>query len=337
AIEASPRHPVLVDKFLEDAIEVDVDAISDGEMVVIAGIMEHIEHAGIHSGDSACVLPPHTLSEPIIEEIRQNTYALAKELNIIGLINIQYAIRENEVYVLEVNPRASRTIPFVSKAIGVSLANLATKVILGKKLKELGFTQEVIPAHVSVKEVVFPFTRFPGVDTILGPEMRSTGEVIGIDSSFGMAFAKSQIAAGQLLPKEGTIFISVKDRDKPVILPAVERLVKLGFSLVGTEGTWKFLSERGFKMGQVKKVGEGRPDVVDLMKNGEIALVINTPSGKKPRQDEVKIRTNAYLNSIPIITTAQGVLAAVDGIDSLIKGELKVKSIQEYHAEINYK
>ena len=337
AIEASPRHPVLVDKFLEDAIEVDVDAISDGEMVVIAGIMEHIEHAGVHSGDSACVLPPHTLSEPIIEEIRQNTYALAKELNIIGLINIQYAIRENEVYVLEVNPRASRTIPFVSKAIGVSLANLATKVILGKKLKELGFTQEVIPAHVSVKEVVFPFTRFPGVDTILGPEMRSTGEVMGIDSSFGMAFAKSQIAAGQLLPKEGTIFISVKDRDKPVILLAVERLVKLGFSLVGTEGTWKFLSERGFKMGQVKKVGEGRPDVVDLMKNGEIALVINTPSGKKPRQDEVKIRTNAYLNSIPIITTAQGVLAAVDGIDSLIKDELKVKSIQEYHAEINYK
>ncbi|MBU2462199.1 carbamoyl phosphate synthase large subunit, partial [bacterium] len=245
--------------------------------------------------------------------------------------------RENEVYVLEVNPRASRTIPFVSKAIGVSLANLATKVILGKKLKELRFTQEVIPAHVSVKEVVFPFTRFPGVDTILGPEMRSTGEVMGIDSSFGMAFAKSQIAAGQLLPKEGTIFISVKDRDKPVILPAVERLVKLGFSLVGTEGTWKFLSERGFKMGQVKKVGEGRPDVVDLMKNGEIALVINTPSGKKPRQDEVKIRTNAYLNSIPIITTAQGVLAAADGIDSLIKDELKVKSIQEYHAEINYK
>ncbi|MBU1599333.1 carbamoyl-phosphate synthase large subunit, partial [bacterium] len=337
AVEASPEHPVLVDKFLEGAIEVDVDAISDGEMVVIAGIMEHIEHAGVHSGDSACVLPPHTLSEPIIEEIRQNTYALAKELNIIGLINIQYAIRENEVYVLEVNPRASRTIPFVSKAIGVSLANLATKVILGKKLKELGFTQEVIPAHVSVKEVVFPFTRFPGVDTILGPEMRSTGEVIGIDSSFGMAFAKSQIAAGQLLPKEGTIFISVKDRDKPVILPAVERLVKLGFSLVGTEGTWKFLSERGFKMGQVKKVGEGRPDVVDLMKNGEIALVINTPSGKKPRQDEVKIRTNAYLNSIPIITTAQGVLAAADGIDSLIKDELKVKSIQEYHAEINYK
>ncbi|MBU1782687.1 carbamoyl-phosphate synthase large subunit, partial [bacterium] len=346
AVEASPEHPVLVDKFLEDAIEVDVDAISDGEMVVIAGIMEHIEHAGIHSGDSACVLPPHTLSKPIIEEIRQNTYALAKELNVIGLINIQYAIRENEVYVLEVNPRASRTIPFVSKAIGVSLAGLATKVMLGKKLKELRFTQEVIPGHVAVKEVVFPFIRFPGVDTVLGPEMKSTGEVMGIDSHFGMAFAKSQLAAGQLLPNEGTIFISVKDKDKPVILPAVERLVKLGFSLVGTEGTCKFFSEtgspgtdspgRGFKMDKVFKVGEGRPDVVDLMKNGEIVLVINTPSGKKPRQDEVKIRTNAYLHSIPIITTAQGVLAAAAGIEALItsspgKGELKVKSIQEYH------
>jgi len=346
AVEASPEHPVLVDKFLEGAIEVDVDAISDGEMVVIAGIMEHIEHAGIHSGDSACVLPPHTLSKPIIEEIRQNTYALAKELNVIGLINIQYAIRENEVYVLEVNPRASRTIPFVSKAIGVSLAGLATKVMLGKKLKELRFTQEVIPGHVAVKEVVFPFIRFPGVDTVLGPEMKSTGEVMGIDSHFGMAFAKSQLAAGQLLPNEGTIFISVKDKDKPVILPAVERLVKLGFSLVGTEGTCKFFSEtgspgtdspgRGFKMDKVFKVGEGRPDVVDLMKNGEIVLVINTPSGKKPRQDEVKIRTNAYLHSIPIITTAQGVLAAAAGIEALItsspgKGELKVKSIQEYH------
>ncbi|MDI6736854.1 MAG: ATP-grasp domain-containing protein, partial [bacterium] len=208
AVEASPEHPVLVDKFLEDAIEVDVDALSDGEMVVIAAIMEHIEHAGIHSGDSACVLPPHTLSKPIIEKIRQNTYSLARELNVIGLINIQYAIRENEVFVLEVNPRASRTIPFVSKAIGVSLASLATKVMLGKTLKELGFTQEIIPEHVAVKEVVFPFLRFPGVDTVLGPEMKSTGEVMGLDTTFGMAFAKSQLAAGQILPKQGTIFIS---------------------------------------------------------------------------------------------------------------------------------
>ncbi len=331
AVEASPEHPVLVDKFLEDAIEVDVDALSDGEMVVIAGIMEHIEHAGIHSGDSTCVLPPHTLSEPIIEKLKQNTYALARELNVIGLINIQYAIRENEVFVLEVNPRASRTIPFVSKAIGVSLASLATKVMLGKTLKGFGFTKEIIPEHVAVKEVVFPFLRFPGVDTVLGPEMKSTGEVMSLDTTFGMAFAKSQLAAGQILPKQGTIFISVKDKDKPVILSAVERFVKLGFNLVGTAGTWKFFNERGFKMGSVFKVGEGRPDVVDLMKNGEIALVINTPSGKKPRQDEVKIRTNAYLHSIPIITTAQGVLAAADGIEALIKGELKVKSIQEYH------
>ncbi|MEW6095103.1 MAG: carbamoyl-phosphate synthase large subunit [bacterium] len=334
AVEASPEHPVLVDKFLEDAIEVDVDAISDGEMVVIGGIMEHIEHAGVHSGDSACVLPPHTLSKTVIEKIKQNTYALAKELNVIGLINIQYAIREGEVYVLEVNPRASRTIPFVSKAIGVSLANLATKVMLGKKLNEIGFTQEIIPKHVAVKEVVFPFVRFQGVDTVLGPEMKSTGEVMGLDIHFGMAFAKSQIAAGQLLPKEGRIFVSVKDKDKPVILPAVKKFAKLGFKLIGTEGTHNFFKQHGIIMDKVAKVGEGRPDVIDLMKNRQIQLLINTPSGKKPRQDEIKMRTNAYLHGTPIITTAQGVLAAADGIEALIKGEFGIKSIQEYHAQI---
>lgn len=333
AVEASPEQPVLVDKFLEDAIEVDVDAISDGKMVVIAGIMEHIEQAGVHSGDSACVLPPHTLSKTIIEKIKENTYALTKELNVIGLINIQYAIRDGEVYVLEVNPRASRTIPFVSKVIGVSLASLATKVMIGKTLKELNFTQQIEPKHVAVKEVVFPFIRFSGVDTILGPEMKSTGEVMGLDTNFGMAFAKSQIAAGQLLPREGTIFVSVKDKDKPLILPAVKKFAKLGFKLSGTEGTYKFFKEQGLEITKIAKVDEGRPDVIDLMKNQEVQLLINTPSGKKPRQDEIKMRTNAYLHGIPIITTAQGLLAAADGIEALIKGEFGVQSIQEYHSD----
>lgn len=336
AIKASPiPAPVLVDKFLEDAIEVDVDAISDGDSVVIGGIMEHIEHAGIHSGDSACVLPPHTLSKIVIEKIKQNTYALSKELGVIGLINIQYAIREGEVYVLEVNPRASRTIPFVSKAIGVSLAKLATKVMIGKTLKELGFTQEIVQKHVAVKEVVFPFVRFPGVDTILGPEMKSTGEVMGISSNFGMAFAKSQIAAGQLLPEKGTIFISVKDKDKPIIWPAIKKFSKLGFKLIGTQGTQKFFKQHGIVMDKIAKVGEGRPDVIDLMKNHDVQLLINTPSGKKPRQDEIKMRIYAYRYGIPLITTAQGTLAAADGIEALINGEFEVKPIQKYHAEIH--
>jgi carbamoyl-phosphate synthase large subunit len=334
AVEASADKPVLIDKFLEDAIEVDVDAISDGEIVVIGGIMEHIEHAGVHSGDSACVLPPHTLPEYVIDEIRKNTYALAKELNVIGLINIQYAIQKDKIYVLEVNPRASRTIPFVSKAIGVSLAKLATKVMLGRTLKELNFTHEIIPQHVAVKESVFPFMRFPDVDTILGPEMKSTGEVMGLDTMFGMAFVKSQIAASQHLPQHGTVFISVKDADKPLIVSAIKRLVELKFNLVGTEGTAKFFRQQGFNIERVYKVGEGRPDVVDLMKNNEIALVINTPSGKKPRQDEIKIRINAYAHGIPIVTTVRGVFAAVEGIEALIKGKLNVKSIHEYHTEL---
>jgi len=332
AVNVSPEYPILVDKFLEDAIEVDVDAISDGQMVVIGGIMEHIEYAGVHSGDSACVLPPHTLPKKVIEEIKQTTYALTKELNVIGLINIQYAIREGKIYVLEANPRASRTIPFVSKAIGVSLANLATKVMIGKTLKELGFTKQIEPKHVAVKEVVFPFARFPGVDTILGPEMRSTGEVMGLASTFGMAFAKSQIAASQLLPKKGTIFVSVKDKDKPLILSAIKKFAKLGFKLIGTEGTHKFFTQQGLEMAKIAKVGEGRPDVIDLMKNQEIQLLINTPSGKKPRQDEMKMRATAYIRGTPIITTSQGVLAAADGISALINGEFDIKSIQEYHS-----
>lgn len=334
AVFVSPNKPVLIDKFLEDAIEVDVDAISDGDVVIIGGIMEHIEFAGVHSGDSACVLPPHTLNPSIIQGIKENTYALARELGVIGLLNIQYAIQGNDIFVLEVNPRASRTVPFVSKVIGVSLAKLATKVMLGKKLKELGFNKEVEPQHVGVKEAVFPFARFPGVDPLLGPEMRSTGEVMGIDTSFGKAFAKSQIAAGQHLPIKGTIFISVKDKDKPVILSAVQRFIELGFRLIGTDGTVKYYREQGIAMDRIFKVGEGRPDIVDMIKNGEIAMLINTPSGKKPRTDEITIRSHAYLHGIPIVTIAQGVLAAVDGIAALIEGSLQTKSIQGYHQGI---
>ncbi|MEK7813969.1 MAG: carbamoyl-phosphate synthase large subunit [Candidatus Desantisbacteria bacterium] len=337
AVFVSHDRPVLIDKFLEDAIEVDVDAISDGEVVIIGGIMEHIEFAGVHSGDSACVLPPHTLSSFIIHGIKENTYAIAKELGVIGLLNIQYAVQGNDIFVLEVNPRASRTVPFVSKAIGVSLARLAAKVMLGKKLKELGFNKEIETQHVAVKEAVFPFARFSGVDPVLGPEMKSTGEVMGIDTSFGKAFAKSQIAASQHLPTKGTIFISVKDKDKPVILSAVQRFIELGFKLIGTEGTVKYYKEHGISMDRIFKVGEGRPDIVDMIKNNEISLLINTPSGKKPRTDEITIRSHAYLHGIPIVTIAQGVLAAVDGIAALREGSLQIKSIQGYHQEIGGK
>ncbi|MBI4777702.1 carbamoyl-phosphate synthase large subunit [Candidatus Desantisbacteria bacterium] len=334
AVFISPDRPVLVDKFLEDAIEVDVDAISDGEVVVIGGIMEHIELAGVHSGDSACVLPPHTLDPSIIQGIKENTYALAKELGVIGLLNIQYAVQGNDIFIIEVNPRASRTVPFVSKIIGVSLAKSATRIMLGKSLQEIGFDKEIIPPFVAVKEAVFPFARFSGVDPILGPEMKSTGEVMGIDVSFGNAFAKSQIAAGQHLPTQGTVFISVKDKDKLIILPAVQRLVELGFKLIGTEGTVKYYKGQGISIERIFKVGEGRPDIVDMIKNNEVALLINTPSGKKPRTDEITIRSHAYLHNTPLVTTAQGVLAAVDGITALIKGSLQTKCIQEYHQEI---
>jgi len=334
AVVVSPDRPVLVDKFLEDAIEVDVDAISDGEVVVIGGIMEHIELAGIHSGDSACVLPPHTLDPSIIQGIKENTYVLAKELGVIGLLNIQYAVQGNDIFIIEVNPRASRTVPFVSKIIGVSLAKLATKIMLGKTLQEIGFDKEIIPPFVAVKEAVFPFARFSGVDPILGPEMKSTGEVMGIDVSFGNAFAKSQIAAGQHLPTQGTVFISVKDKDKPAILSAVQKLVELGFELIGTEGTAEYYKGKDINIERIFKVGEGRPDIVDMIKNNEVAMLINTPSGKKPRTDEVTIRSHAYLHNIPLVTTAQGVLAAVDGITALIKRSLQTKCIQEYHQEI---
>ena len=331
AVEASPDHPVLIDKFLEDAIEIDVDAVADGTSCVVAGIMEHIEEAGIHSGDSACAIPPFSLSDKQIEELKAQTYALAAELGVVGLINIQYAIKGDTIYVLEVNPRASRTVPFVSKATGVPWAKVAARVMAGKTLSQLGITKEVEIKHTAVKESVFPFNRFPEVDTILGPEMKSTGEVMGIDLDFGRAFAKSQIAAGQNLPLKGTVFISVKDRDKRAIIMIARGLAELGFQIVATQGTEKVLERNGVPARHVFKVREGRPNVVDLLKNGEIQLVINTPSGKKPKADEVAIRTAAVQYNIPIVTTISGARATVEGIEALIKGDIHVKSLQEYH------
>ncbi len=331
AVMASSEHPVLIDKFLEDAIEVDVDMISDGKMQVVGGIMEHIEEAGVHSGDSAMVLPPFSLKKGLVDKIKECTRKLAKELKVIGLMNVQYAIKNNEIYIIEVNPRASRTIPFISKSIGIPLAKLATKVMVGMSLKELGFTKDVTPKHISVKESVFPFARFPGVDIILGPEMKSTGEVMGIDYDFGNAFMKSQIAAGQILPKKGNVFISVKDKDKIKIIDTAKKLQKLGFKLVATQGTACSLKEAGVKVKRVYKLHEGRPHVVDLIKSDEINLVINTPSGKGPKEDEVKIRTSALLHKIPVITTVPGAVASVSGIEALKKGKLKIKALQDYN------
>ncbi|MBI4379059.1 MAG: carbamoyl-phosphate synthase large subunit, partial [Nitrospinae bacterium] len=331
AVQASPEHPVLIDRFLEDAIEIDVDAISDGKIVVIGGIMEHIEEAGIHSGDSACSLPPYSLSNKLIHEIKRQTTSLAKELNVVGLINIQYAVKNGDIYVLEVNPRASRTIPFVSKAIGVPLAKLAARVMAGKTLQELGFTAEKKVGHISVKEAVFPFIKFPGVDTILGPEMKSTGEVMGIDTSFGMAFAKSQLGAGVTLPKNGKVFISVADKDKSSVIKIARQFRDLGFNIVGTAGTSAVLEKSGIAVDKVLKVKEGRPNIIDYMKNGEISLVVNTTFGKASALDSYSIRRTALTYNIPYCTTIPGALAAAYGIKAIQNGSVDVKSLQEYY------
>ena len=331
AVQISPEHPVLIDKFLNNAVEVDVDCISDGADVVIGGIMEHIEEAGIHSGDSACSLPPYSLSLDVMEDIRRQSYALAKELKVIGLMNIQFAVKDNAVYILEVNPRASRTVPFVSKAIGRPLAKIAAKVMLGRTLKELGLTEEVAPKHISVKESVFPFIKFPGVDTILGPEMKSTGEVMGIDKDFGRAFAKAQIAAGAKLPLKGTVFISVKDDDKDEIIPAARKLEGMGFKIIATSGTAQHLKAKGVNAEFVYKVGEGRPHIVDKIKSGEIAMVINTSFGIKAVKDSYSIRRSALVYGVPYFTTVSGAKAAAHGIGALITEGLGVMSIQEYH------
>jgi len=336
ALLASPDHPILIDKFLEDAVEIDVDAISDGERTIIGGVMEHIEEAGIHSGDSACVLPPQSLASRIVEQIKECTMDIARELKVVGLINIQFAVKNGKVFVLEVNPRASRTIPFVSKATGVPLAKFATKVMLGRSLQELGLTHEVVPTHISVKESVFPFNRFPGVDIILGPEMKSTGEVMGIDTGFGRAFAKSQLAAGQHLPTQGAVFVSVKDPDKDKVYPVVKQLHELGFHVLATQGTSQYLRNLGIPNKPVKKIAHGRPHVIDHIKNGDIQLVINTPSGKESAGGSHNIRRAVLRHGLPYATTLSGAAAMASGIAALKKRRLTVKSLQEYHEEMSH-
>jgi carbamoyl-phosphate synthase large subunit len=339
AVEASPERPVLVDKFLEDATEVDVDCIADAGhfadpaqgTIVIGGFLEHIEFAGVHSGDAAMVLPPHTLSKEVIETMRQYTHAMARELRVIGLMNVQYAVKGQTVYVLEVNPRASRTVPFVSKSIGVPLAKLAARVMAGKKLADLGFTKEIWTDHWAVKESVFPFNRFQGQDILLSPEMRSTGEVMGLDADLGIAYAKSQMAANAPLPLSGRVFISVSDADKKHVAAIAQQFADLAFEITSTAGTAKVLEEAGLKVSRVYKLSEGRPNTLDLLKNREIQLVINTPAGQTPRADEIKIRTTAVYTGTPIMTTLSGARAAALGIAALKKHGYGVKTIQEYH------
>ena len=330
-VKTAPKHPILVDKYLDDAIEVDVDALSDGQDVVVAGVMEHIEEAGIHSGDSACSLPPYSLNDDIIAEIKRQTRALALELGVVGLMNIQFAVKKDEIYILEVNPRASRTVPFVSKATGVPLAKVAAKIMVGKTLKELGITEERQMDHVAVKEAVFPFDKFAGVDSILGPEMKSTGEVMGIDEDFGRAFAKAQASASNVLPRSGKIVISIRDKDKPGICKIVERLFAAGFSIIATRGTAAFLSEKGLEVEIINKVGEGRPHIVDLIKNKEIVFVINTVSGAQAQKDSFSIRRSALQYGIPFTTTVAGAKAVVNAIEMLRKKKINIRSIQEYH------
>ena len=330
AFEASERHPLLIDRYLRGAIEVDVDAIGDGEMVVVGGIMEHVEHAGIHSGDSACALPPKSLSPALQRKLIDQTKMLARELGVVGLINVQYAIYDGEVYILEVNPRASRTIPFVSKAIGVPLAKLASLVMAGKKLSELGFTTERVPSHVAVKESVFPFARFAGVDTILGPEMKSTGEVMGIDKSFAMAFAKAELAASSDLPLAGTVFISVRDEDKPLLEPIARGLSDMGFSLIATRGTAAHIAGLGLRCETINKVLEGSPHVVDAMQGGKVAAVINTPDAGGTA-DSFSIRRTALELRLPYFTTMAGANAAVEGIRALKTESFEVRALQDYH------
>ena len=329
AVNASPDHPVLIDKFLEDAIEVDVDALSDGTRTIVAGVMEHIEEAGIHSGDSACAIPPYSLGQEIIEELRRQTRLLAEALNVCGLMNIQFAVKDGAIYVLEVNPRASRTVPFVSKATGLNLAQLASRVMAGETLDSLNVHDDPVPHYTSVKESVFPFAKFPGVDIVLGPEMRSTGEVMGIDIDFPAAFAKAQLAASTILPQSGTVFVSVAARDRQAIVPVALKMHELGFKLLATDGTAKTLSENGIPVEVIRKVHEGRPNCLDLLANGDIALIINTPSGKGARTDEGRIRAAAVSHGVPCITTISAARAAGAALERLRQGGLEVHALQD--------
>ncbi len=342
AVYVTEDKPLLIDKFLDEATELDVDAVSDGEDVLVGAVMEHIEEAGIHSGDSATCIPPYTLPEEIIKEVKEQTKKLAKALNVKGLMNVQFAVKDNEIYIIEVNPRASRTVPFVSKAIGYPLAKIASKIIIGKKLREIVpevfEIKDVHPAtdfrernfsRYSIKEVVFPWNRFPEVDPLLGPEMKSTGEVMGIDEDFGLAFYKAQAAAGNILPEKGNVFISVADKDKPAIVDIAKELVNLGFTIYATEGTNKFLSSHGIPSKKVNKISEERPNIVDMIRNGEIQMIINTPSGKRERSDAYYIRRAAVEHKIAYFTTVRAAYAAVQGIKSFKEKELTVKPLQE--------
>jgi carbamoyl-phosphate synthase large subunit len=334
AVDASQDRPVLVDRFLEDATEVDVDCISDGETTVIGSVMEHIEQAGVHSGDSACVIPPFSLGLEVQDQIRSAAKALAKALDVCGLMNIQFAVKDGQLYVIEVNPRASRTVPFVSKAIGVPLAKLAAKVMAGQRLADLGFTREIVPEHYSVKEAVFPFVKFPGVDIILGPEMKSTGEVMGIDHDFGLAFAKSQSAAGSPLPLAGNVFISVKDGHKDAVVPVARGFHELGFQVFATSGTARHLDAAGVPNTRLFKLAEQRrPNVLDMIKNGEIQLVVNTPASHTAREDEVRIRSAAVANRVAILTTLRAAEVSIQAIRSLQANAPGVRPLQDYHPQ----
>jgi carbamoyl-phosphate synthase large subunit len=332
ALRVAPEHPVLIDRFLEDAFEADVDAIADGTTCVIGGVMQHIEDAGIHSGDSACVLPPYLIGEREIEEMRRHTKALAAALGVVGLINVQYAIKDGVVYCLEVNPRGSRTVPFVSKATGVPLAKLAAGVMVGRTLEQLGFTEEIELPYVAVKEAVFPFNKLPNADTLLGPEMRSTGEVMGIAESFGWAFAKAQIAADGALPLEGAIMVTVNDSDKPTVTPIVRRFHEMGFRLIATEGTARHLQKRGIACERVHKVWEGRPNAVDLIMSGGVQLLINTPLGKYSQRDDYELRRAALEHGVPYTTTMSAASAACDAVIALRSTKGDVMSLQEWYA-----
>jgi len=333
AVEVSERRPVLIDRYLESAVEVDVDCLSDGETTLIGAIMEHVELAGVHSGDSACVIPAPHLSDQIKEKIRDYTYKMAAELEVIGLMNVQYAIKDNDVYVLEVNPRASRTVPFVSKTIGVPLAKIASLVMAGFKLKDIGYTQEIIPRYYSVKEAVFPFVKFPGIDIILTPEMKSTGEVMGVDPSLGISFLKSQIAAGNALPVSGHVFLSVRDADKQEVVPLAKKLSDLGFVIYATKGTSTLLRDNDIKSQAIFRISDGRPNVIDLIEEKDVSWIVNTPSsGKNPASDEITMRAHAVIRSIPITTTINGLRSAIEGLETLRRyNQMEVCSLQEYH------
>jgi carbamoyl-phosphate synthase large subunit len=329
AVKVSGDNPVLIDRYLSDATEVDVDVICDGKDVFIAGIMEHIEEAGIHSGDSACSLPPYSLSAETIAEIEKQSRQMALDIGVVGLMNVQFAVKDKDVYILEVNPRASRTVPFVAKATGVPVAKIAARVMAGEKLAGFKLTNRKL-GHIAVKEAVFPFNRFPGVDIILGPEMKSTGEVMGIDTDFGRAFAKAQLGANVTLPLKGSVFISVRDRDKPAAVALATQLLASGFTIIATEGTARHLQEKGLKVTRVNKVQEGSPHIVDSMINGDISLVFNTTEGAKSITDSFSIRQTALTHKIPYSTTMTGASAMAQGIAALQSGEIIVKPIQEY-------